>query len=254
MKYPLKPLIQPLGDGSVILYDRITDWVTSPKYREVPEEAQAKDSDKPKDGKAKPKNETAAADKPKGEAQAEKTKKVLDKRAPMKRVGLLLGGAYVIASTDYTTYATAAAALGWVVAAYMLAPPRKQAIELAPATPETPRDAIVQWLTDIIGDRPGIHLRELYPRMRALPGMEKHDDPALRGALKALNITITRAFTIGDDKGLSGIRLADLAPPLPSREEQPLSKVKDAGETTCSTPEERQESDPSPAEESPVAA
>lgn len=253
MKLPLKPLIQPLGDGSVVLYDRITGWVTSPKYRDAPAEPPAKDSDKPKDGKGKPKGE-APAEKPKGETSDEKPKQVLDKRAPMKRVGMLLGGAYVVASTDYTTYATAAAALGWVAAAYMFAPPREKAIEPAPATPETPRDAIVQWLTDVIGDRVGVHLYELYPRMRALPGMKGYDDAALRGALKALDITITRAFTIGEDKGLSGVRLVDLATPLPSREERPLSKEKDAGESTCSTPEERQESGPSPAEESPVAA
>ncbi|MET7643032.1 hypothetical protein ABZS83_05185 [Streptomyces sp. NPDC005426] len=254
MKYSLKPLIQPLGDGSVILYDRITDWVTSPKYQEVPAgEGPAKDGEKPKDGKAKTKSETPA-EKAKGEESAEKTKKVLDKRAPMKRVGMLLGGAYVVASTDYTTYATAAAALGWVVAAYMVAPPRKETAAPAPAPPDTPRDAIVQWLTDVIGDRPGIHLRELYPRMRSLPGMEKYDDAALRGALKALDITITRAFTIGDDKGLSGVRLADLNAPLPPQEEQPLSKGEDAGKTTCSAPEEPSKSAPSPAEESPAPA
>ncbi|MFF4246238.1 hypothetical protein ACFYY2_17470 [Streptomyces sp. NPDC001822] len=249
MKLPLQPLIQPLGDGSAILYDRITTWVASPKYREAPvEETPAKEGDKPKDGKAKPEN-----GKPKPAPEPE-----LDKRAPLKRVGMLLGGAYVVASTDYTTYATAAAALGWVVAAYMVAPPRQTTQPPLAAGPASPRGAIVEWLTRAIGDRPGIHLYELYPLMRALPGMEKHDEAALREALITLDIPITRAFTIGDAKGRSGVRLADLATPLPSREERPLSTDEDAGETTRSTPEEQPESGQSPveerSEEAPAAA
>ncbi|WP_371612889.1 hypothetical protein [Streptomyces clavifer] len=249
MKLPLKPLIEPLGDGSGILYDRITAWIAAPKYREAPaaEEAPAKEGDKPKDGKGKPEAEKA---KPAPEPQ-------LDKRAPLKRVGTLLGGAYVIALTDYTTYAVAAGTVGWVIAAYMVStpdkPPAKALAGPAPEQPDTPRTLIVHWLTDAIGARPGIHLYELYPRMRALPGMEKHDDAALREALVALDIPITRAFTIGDIRGRSGVRLADLTAPLPAREESPPSSAEDAGETTCSAPEERAESGPSSAEEPALA-
>ncbi|XQE79530.1 hypothetical protein ACN24L_12435 [Streptomyces microflavus] len=79
--------------------------------------------------------------------------------------------------------------------------------------------------------------------------MKGHDEAALREALVALDIPITRAFTIGDIKGRSGVRLADLTAPLPSREEHPLSKGEDAGETACSAPEERPESAPSSGEE-----
>ncbi|WP_435285925.1 hypothetical protein [Streptomyces bacillaris] len=253
---PLQPLIQPLGDGSVILYDRITTWITSPKYRtpEQPEPA----ADKPQTAKGQQKKDGQAPD-TKGEPKKPtEPEPVLDKRAPLKRVGLLLGCAYVTAVSDYTTYATAAAALGWVAAAYMVGtpdePPNDTTQNTPDAAPATPRDAIVQWLTQTIGNRPGIHLYELYPKMRALPGMQAHDEPALREALRALDIPITRAFTIGDVKGRSGVRLADLAAPLPSREEQPLSKGEDAGETTRSTPEERPESAPSSAEEPAPAA
>lgn len=140
----------------------------------------------------------------------------------------------------------------WVIAAWRAAPkPPAASPETAPGTP---RDAIVQWLTEAIGDRPGIHLYELYPKMLALPGMEKHDEPALREALTALDIPITRAFTIGDIRGRSGVRLADLNAPLPSQEEQPLSTGEDAGETGCSIPEERPESAPSSVEEPAPAA
>ncbi|MGW0545532.1 hypothetical protein ACWD0D_35380, partial [Streptomyces griseoincarnatus] len=118
---PLQPLIQPLGDGSVILYDRITTWITSPKYRtpQQPEPA----AEKPQTAKGQPKKDGQAPDtkgEPKKPAEPEQ---VLDKRAPLKRVGLLLGCAYVTAVSDYTTYATAAATLGWVAAAYMVGTP-----------------------------------------------------------------------------------------------------------------------------------
>ncbi|MEU2797444.1 hypothetical protein [Streptomyces sp. NPDC007117] len=251
----LQPLVQPLGDGSVILYDRITTWVSSPKYRtpEQPEppaekppavKGQHKKGDQAPDTKADQKKPALAAE----------PEPVLDKRAPLKRVGMLLGGAYVTAVSDYTTYATAAAALGWVAAAYMVGTPAETPQDTPAAAPETPRDAIVRWLTETIGDRPGIHLYELYPKMLALPGMQAHDEPALREALVSLDIPITRAFTIGDVKGRSGVRLADLTAPLPSREEQPLSKGEDAGETAPSTPEERPESAPSSTEEPAPAA
>lgn len=135
----------------------------------------------------------------------------------------------------------------WIITAWRATPkPTAATPETAPATP---RAAIVQWLTEAIGDRPGIHLYELYPRMLALPGMERHDEAALREALTTLDIPITRAFTIGDIRGRSGVRLADLTTPLPSREDQPLSTGEDAGETSCSTPEEQPESGPSSSEE-----
>ncbi|MEU3836372.1 hypothetical protein [Streptomyces microflavus] len=145
-----------------------------------------------------------------------------------------------MAVSDYTTYATTAAALGWVVAAYMVGtpdePPTKAAHGAPAAAPEIPRDAIVQWLTEAIGDRPGIHLYELYPKILALPGMQAHDEPALREALVALDIPLTRAFAIGDVRDRSEVRLADLVAPLPSREEHPLSKGEDAGETASLPP------------------
>lgn len=140
----------------------------------------------------------------------------------------------------------------WAIAAWRAAP--KLPAATSEAAPGTPRDAIVQWLTETIGDRPGIHLYELYPTMRLLPGMGHHDDAALRGALTELDIPITRSLTLGDVRGRSGVRLVDLTAPLPSREEQPLSTGEDAGETTCSTPEERPESAPSSVEEPAPAA
>lgn len=171
-----------------------------------------------------------------------------ESKSTAARSAVLLAAAYIAwnaeARTPIVLWVLIAA---WVIAAWRAAP---KAPAATPETaPETPREAIVQWLTQAIGDRPGIHLYELYPKMLALPGMERHDEAALREALTTLDIPITRAFTIGDIKGRSGVRLADLTTPLPPREEQPLSKGEDAGETASSTPEERPESAPSPAEE-----
>ncbi|MFD7858320.1 hypothetical protein ACFV6B_29165 [Streptomyces microflavus] len=253
----LQPLIQPLGDGSVILYRRTVSWITSPKYRTPEQPEPPAEKPQPAKGQQKAKGDQAADAKGEQKEPAE-PEPVLDKWAPLKRVALINAGTYVVASSDYTTYAVAAATLGWVVAAYMVGTPDKPPTEAAhdtpAAAPETPRDAIVQWLTETIGDRPGIHLYELYPKMLALTGMKGHDEAALREALTTLDIPITRAFTIGDIKGRSGVRLADLTAPLPSREEHPLSKDEDAGETACSTSEERPESAPSSAEEPAPAA
>ncbi|MFF9084410.1 hypothetical protein ACF1BR_32460 [Streptomyces rubiginosohelvolus] len=161
--------------------------------------------------------------------------------------------AAVLAAVGYVLWQTAerSPAVLWLLAAAWVAAAWRAAPKPPPAEPPAgPRASIVQWLTETIGDRPGIHLYELYPTMRLLPGMGHHDDTALREALTTLDIPITRAFTIGDVKGRSGIRLTDLTTPPPSREEQPLSTEKDAGETPCSTTEESPESDSSSVEES----
>lgn len=169
------------------------------------------------------------------------------------RSAVLLGAAYVaFKAADRSPAVLWLLVAAWVIAAWRAAP--KPPTATPKAAPETPRDAIVQWLTETIGDRPGIHLYELYPKMLALPGMARHDVTALRGALTELDIPITRSLTIGDVKGRSGVRLADLTAPLPSREEQPLFKAEDAGETACSTPEEHPESTPSSAGEPAPAA
>ncbi|MFE7047098.1 hypothetical protein ACFVAM_01820 [Streptomyces californicus] len=169
-------------------------------------------------------------------------------KSTLARSAVILGAAYIaVKAEDRSPIVLWVLGAAWVIAAWRVAP--KPPTATTETAPPTPRDAIVQWLTETIGDRPGIHLYELYPKMLALPGMAKHDEAALREALTTLDIPITRAFTIGDIRGRSGVRLADLTTPLPSPEEQPLSKGEDAGETTRSTPEERPESAPSSGEE-----
>lgn len=115
--------------------------------------------------------------------------------------------------------------------------------EQAPAEPPpTPRQAIARWVVQLIGDRPGVHLQELYPAMRALPGMQGHDDAALRQALRELDITVTRSLRIGDVEGRSGVRLADVLTLLSPDGEHPLSNGGDAGQTADSPGGEQPES------------
>ncbi|MFH8369178.1 hypothetical protein [Streptomyces sp. NPDC018031] len=104
-----------------------------------------------------------------------------------------------------------------------------------PARPDDPRRDLAQAVLDIIGDRPGIHLAELYPALLARPAAARLDETRLRAALTEAGITITRSMRVGDVEGRSGIKRADvqalLDPPPPG---QPLSTPLhdgDAGQT-----------------------
>ncbi|MFD9716703.1 hypothetical protein [Streptomyces sp. NPDC059076] len=250
----LQPLAEPLRDGSVILVALIATRINAPKYRTFPAattEPASKDQ-----GKGGPKEGTA-----KKPAAEPAPKRVLDKRAPAKRVALLVAGGYVIALSDYTTPVVATATIGWVVCAWALGckdqaedNPDEEGYSSAstpgeegsspvrtPGGDQDPRTALVEWLTLAIGDRPGIHLYELYPAMRQLRGHQGLDDAALRAALKTLGIPVTRSLRIGDIEGRSGVRLTDLTTLLPHTGEGPLSKGGDAGQSADSPPGERSE-------------
>ncbi|MFE5852542.1 hypothetical protein ACFQ61_04885 [Streptomyces sp. NPDC056500] len=252
----LQPLAEPLRDGSIILVALIATRINAPKYRTLPaatDEPASKDQ-----GKGGPKEGTAK----KPAAEPAPVKRVLDKRAPAKRVALLVAGGYVIALSDYTTPVVATATVGWVVCAWALGykdqaednpdeegsapvrtpgPAEGSSPVRTPGGDQDPRTALVEWLTLAIGDRPGIHLYELYPAMRQLRGHRGLDDAALRAALKTLGIPVTRSLRIGDIEGRSGIRLTDLTPLLPQSGDAPLSKGGDAGQSADSPPGEHPE-------------
>ncbi|WP_046496548.1 hypothetical protein [Streptomyces odonnellii] len=229
MRLPLEPLARPLGEGSVILYERITAWVTSPKYRDLPDDA------------------------------SKGAKPELDPRAPLKRLALLGAGGYFILVSDYTTYAVAAGTVAWVTGAWAIGyrelpddqpeegfadteTPGGGVSTVVDTPPPDPRAVFARWLVQRIGQRPGIHLAELYPAMRQLDFMHGHDDAALRGVLRELRIPITRSLRIGTVEGRSGVRLSDLAPLLPRDGDQPLSTGGDAGQPADSPDGEQPES------------
>lgn len=133
--------------------------------------------------------------------------------------------------------------LGWGIAAWRSARPGPDTLgEPTPASAVTPQQAIARWIAERIGDRPGIHLAELYPAMRQLDGMAEHDDAALRGALRELDITVTRSMRVGDVEGRSGIRLKDLTPLLSPTGETTPSPSGDARQKSGEHPESAPES------------
>jgi hypothetical protein len=134
-------------------------------------------------------------------------------------IAALLGAGYVTVygcwhAPHVARFAVPAAVVAWCVAAWWHAPPALDAPTPAPEV-MTARDGFVLWLADLMDGQPGIHLRDLYPAMRAMPGHEGRDNAQLRAALRVLGIPVRRSLRIGKQAGRSGVALADLQP-LPS--------------------------------------
>jgi hypothetical protein len=108
--------------------------------------------------------------------------------------------------------------------------------EAAEDAPADPRHALAQWLLDTIGKRPGIHLRELYPAMRELPGHEGRTDAELRALLRAFDVPVHRSLRLGRVAGRSGVRRGDVEALLPSDGESPVDSGGDAGQSADSPP------------------
>lgn len=159
-----------------------------------------------------------------------------------ERYGALAFGGYaVVYAADHAPhiarFAIPAAIVAWCVAAWWVAPPVD---EPEPDAAETPTgdapQAFARWLLDLIGDRPGVHLRELYPAMRKLPGHQDRDDTQLRAALRTLGIPVRRSLRIGIVAGRSGVARADLEA-LPSPAGEPSGESGgDAGQSADSPP------------------
>lgn len=132
--------------------------------------------------------------------------------------------------------------LGWCVAAWIVAPPIAPDPQPAEEQLPEPPDAFRLWLLQLIGTRPGVHLRELYPAMRSLPGHEHLTDAQLRAALRTLSIPVSRSVRIGALAGRSGVYRAALTP-LPSPGGEPrVEQGGDAGQSAFSPPGEPLES------------
>jgi hypothetical protein len=99
-----------------------------------------------------------------------------------------------------------------------------------------PRYALARWLLGTIGDRPGIHLRELYPAMRNLPGQEGRTDAELRALLKGFGVPVSRSVRIGRIAGRSGVYRHHVETLLPPTGERPGDSRGDAGQSADSPP------------------
>jgi hypothetical protein len=167
---------------------------------------------------------------------------------PILRTGLLLAGAYtllrIVRALPVLLWILAPA---WLIAAYRAAPP--PAGDQTPPTPAQapgedpparrpadPRTHLLRWLLHTINSSPGIHLRELYPAMRQLPGLEGLPDTALRAALTHLGISPVRSLRIGSVAGRSGIRRTDIEALLPPPENSSGDHHEDAGQSADSPP------------------
>lgn len=107
--------------------------------------------------------------------------------------------------------------VAWVIAAGIAAPPRPAPQPPEPDEEQASEEAsadrpehLLQWLLEVMGDRPGIHLAELYPLMREIPGQGGRSDADFRAALRALDIPVQRTLRVGKVAGRSGIARADV--------------------------------------------
>ncbi|MGV9565061.1 hypothetical protein [Streptomyces sp. NPDC003480] len=126
------------------------------------------------------------------------------------------------------------AAVAWCVAAWWVV--RSAIDEPEPTAEPTAQDWFVVWLLQLIGDQPGIHLRDLYPAMRQLPGQEDRDDTQLRAALRTLGIPVRRSLRTGGIAGRSGLARADVEPLLAPGGESGVESGGEAGQAVDSPP------------------
>lgn len=140
-----------------------------------------------------------------------------------ERVAAIGFGGYVAVygcahAPQVARFAIPGAVVAWCVAAWWTSPPA--AVEPEPIVePSASPDAFAEWLLQLMGDRAGIHLRDLYPAMRKLPGHEDRSNAELRGALRTLGIPVERTLRLGLVAGRSGVARAALeALPSPAGE------------------------------------
>lgn len=141
-----------------------------------------------------------------------------------------------------------AATIVWCIAAFRTGVP--EAADDAEASCDEHREALLDWLDHITRGDNGIHLAELYERLRERPALAHLDDAALRTVLDHYGIPVRRSFRARGIPGRSGVHRDDLAalrsptepqPPLSEGEEpdqdgnlRPLSAPEDhPGEQPC---------------------
>lgn len=219
MKLRLCGLADPLCDGSAVLGHRFGAWITAPKYRSLPDDA-------PED--AEP---------------------VRDQRAPVKRIAGLGGVAYVLAVSDYTTYAVAAGTIGWIVAALALSqkgdpadpemmpedPAEAPSGRPAPAPTTPANDLTPTAVRHLAGDGAGAHLAALAEHLTEQTG-QPWDAAAVRAACQAAGIPVTSSVRQPGRGVSTGVRLADLPDPSPSPSPAPVVAVVVTGQDTPTGP------------------
>lgn len=111
--------------------------------------------------------------------------------------------------------------LGWLWAAWRSGKP----------TPAQLRQQVLEGVLALIGERPAIHLRELYPALRARAPAAHLDDARLRAVLTECGLTIHKSVRIGQITGLSGVKRPDVEALLPPARMPTPSGHVDAGQS-----------------------
>ncbi|HET6634584.1 MAG TPA: hypothetical protein VFH77_06105, partial [Streptomyces sp.] len=85
------------------------------------------------------------------------------------------------------------------------------------------RETFLRWLEETTRGAPGIHLSDLYSRLRERPALAHLDDPQLRAVLDHFGVPVKRTLRVGRISGRSGVRrsaieglIEELPGPLPA--------------------------------------
>ncbi|MFD6275822.1 hypothetical protein ACFWFI_09645 [Streptomyces sp. NPDC060209] len=141
-----------------------------------------------------------------------------------RATGLAAGALMAWRAANEEPRLLAIAAGGWVISAWRAGRP-------VPLTEEELQRRFLVGIQHLIGDRPGIHLAELYAAFQARPAAAHLDDARLRALLNHCHVTVTKSLRIGAVTGRSGIKATDIKALLsPAPVDTPSEDV-DAGQT-----------------------
>jgi hypothetical protein len=152
-------------------------------------------------------------------------------------MALRFTGASIATTYTWTTIQAAPGLMwpltgGWCIAAWRAGrdtpkdndqeePEETDTVTEEPSPPQ-PQAIITNALREMIGDRGGIQLPELYGRLRQRPALAHLPDLEFRRMLKNYDIPVSRSVRSGETV-LSGVRLADLPSPEDNHPTQPFS-------------------------------
>ncbi|MCW7991495.1 hypothetical protein XF35_41455 [Streptomyces platensis subsp. clarensis] len=141
--------------------------------------------------------------------------------------GARLGGLALAALTTWRPLVEDPRLLALAGGSYLVAAWR--ASRPTPVTEEELQRRFLLGVQELIGDRPGIHVRELYDRLQAQPAAAHLDDTRLRALLVRCGVP-TQQMRHGDVGGRIGIKAADVAALLSPAPVDTSSGPVDAGQ------------------------
>lgn len=100
------------------------------------------------------------------------------------------------------------AAAAWGIAAWRTH--RGEQVHDQEPTHEEHRAVFLAWLDELTGGRNGIHLAELYERMRERPAAAHFDDAQLRQILTTYEVPVRRTLRVDGVAGRSGVARHDI--------------------------------------------